>query len=301
MRILFLLFLFPLTATAQRVGIGTTEPLARLAVDSSIMIDQAGNNSGTLATGALIFGPEYKVGIGSRRYLSSTTRMGMDFYTNGARRMLIDSIGNIGIGTIAPLHKLHVIGELFGTYVFTNHLSIGNTNPIYDFENNSGYNYMSYGLGIGTVPTSTYKLDVDNGPVRLRQDVRIDGVLNPNNALTIGNNTTIEGSLLVETNKGIVRNNTSTQLKIVRTSVELSATLGAGASVDSGTFTFETFGAVPQVYVGNVLSSSNNEWDRVQYIPFDVTTNSCKFRVINHSASTVSTTARYSIMIIGQE
>jgi hypothetical protein len=166
---------------------------------------------------------------------------------------------------------------------------------------------MVYGLGIGILPSGTYKLDVDGGPVRMRQDVRIDGILNPNNVLTIGNNTTVQGTvtvsgdILVNTNKGLVRSNSGTQVKVVRTNVTLSASIGAGGAVDSGAFGFETFGATPQVFMGNMISATNSSWASLEFIPFNVDVNSCQFRVFNHGSSSVNVQVSYSVLIIGQE
>jgi hypothetical protein len=300
-----------------RVGIGTTNPIAKLSIDSGLNIDQA-NVNGVGLESALTFGNNKKVGIGSRR-TTGTNQAGLDFYTQGIRRMVIDSFGNVGIGTTAPDRRLHVEGTIYGgSYIISSYgiaSGIGNVLPSYDVH--AGVGYFTTRLGIGTFPTSTYALDVDNGPVRIRQDARIDGVLNPNNALTIGNNTTVDGNLTVtgsvsgnltvsgdvkvNANKGIVRSNNSTQVKIVRTSITLSGSLSAGGAVDSGEFGYEAFGGTPQVYVGNMISASNSGWAKLVFVPFEVDSNSCKFRVFNHSEGAVSVEATYALLIIGPE
>lgn len=309
--------LFIFNSSAQRVGIGTTLPISKLSIDSGLNIDQA-NVNGFALESALTFGNNKKVGIGSRR-TTGPNQAGLDFYTQGVRRMVIDSFGNVGIGTTTPSNLLHVAGSanIGGSAYVLGYLGIGTTSPDYAFDNRNGYNYMFYGLGIGILPSGSYKLDVDGGPVRMRQDVRIDGILNPNNALTIGNNTTVDGNLsvtgvvsgsltltgdlTVNSNKGIVRSQNSTQLKVIRTNVTLSANIGAGGAVDSGDFGFEAFGATPQVYVGNMVSANNSSWASLEFIPFDVDTNSCKFRVFNHGSSAVNVQVSYSILIIGAE
>ncbi|MES2648904.1 MAG: hypothetical protein V4717_18650 [Bacteroidota bacterium] len=294
-KLLFFLLVLPVFGLSQRVGVGTLEPKARFAVDSSIMIDQGAGNIGTLSSGALLFGPENLVGIASRRQGTSVTRMGLDFYTNAVRRIHIDSTGNVGIGLSDPSYKFQVNGD---TYLGGD---VGISAPP-----NFGFDVGVYAkfynsVGIKTDPTLTYSLDVA-GPVRIQDDIRIDGILNPNNILNIGNDAIVEGDITVATNKGIVRSQNSTQLKVVRTSVELTASsLSPGGSVDSGIFAFETFGATPQVYVGNMISANNNDWDRVEFIPFAVTATGCKFRVINHSATTVSTEVRFAVLVIGAQ
>lgn len=295
------------SASAQNVGIGTAAPISKLSIDSGLNIDQ-NNVNGVALESALTFGNNKKVGIGSRR-TAGTNQAGLDFYTQGARRMSIDSFGNVGIGTTIPSYRLHVSGNAYiaGSGYVLGFLGVGTASPDYAFENQNGYNYMLYGLGIGTIPNSTYKLDVDGGPVRFRADARIDGILNPNNALTIGNNTTVQGSvtvtgdLLVNSNKGIVRSNNSTQVKVLRTNVTLSANISAGGAVDSGDFFFETFGGTPLVFVGNMISASASTWASLEFVPFDVGTNSCRFRVFNHGSSAVNVQVQYAVLIIGPE
>lgn len=320
-KLIFLLLIILLSSEAysQRVGIGTETPISKLSIDSGLNIDQA-NVNGISLESALTFGNNKKVGIGSRRTVG-TNQAGLDFYTQGFRRMVVDSFGNVGIGTTAPERRLHVEGTIYsGSYIisaFGISSGLGNVTPSYDLQ--AGTGYLATRLGIGTIPTPTYALDVDNGPVRIRQDARVDGVLNPNNALTIGNNTTVDGALtvtsgitatgnvvtdgnvIVQTNKGIVRSHNSTQVKIVRTSVMLSGTLSAGAYVDSGIFAYEAFGGTPQVYVGNMISASNNDWHKLEFIPYNVTANSCQFRVMNQGSSSTSVEVRYAIIIIGAE
>jgi hypothetical protein len=292
---------------AQNVGIGTDAPISKLSIDSGLNIDQA-NVNGFALESALTFGNNKKVGIGSRR-TAGTNQAGLDFYTQGARRMVIDSFGNVGIATTTPGYRLHVGGTTYigGNGYIMGYLGLGTVTPDYAFENYNGYNYMVYGLGIGTVPTSTYKLDVDGGPVRFRSDARIDGILNPNNALTIGNNTTVQGivtvtgDLLVNTNKGIVRSNNSTQVKVIRTNVTLSASIGAGGAVDSGEFGYEAFASNPLVFVGNMISATATSWASLEFVPFEVDTNSCRFRVFNHGSSAVNVQVQYAVLIIGAE
>jgi cytoskeletal protein CcmA (bactofilin family) len=312
-------FLINLQAKGQggRVGIGTNNPLAKLSIDSGLNIDQS-NVNGVLLESALTFGNNKKVGIGSRR-TAGTNQAGLDFYTQGSRRMVIDSFGNVGIGTTTPDRRLHVEGTIYGgSYIISSFgiaSGIGNVLPSYDVH--AGVGYFTTRLGIGTFPTSTYALDVDNGPVRIRQDARIDGILNPNNALTIGNSTTVDGNLTVtgsvtgnltvsgdikvNANKGIVRSHNSTQVKIVRTTITLSGSIGAGSHVDSGDFAFEAFGGNPQVILGNMISASNSNWAKLVFVPFDVDENSCKFRVFNHGEEFVSVEVTYSLLLVGPE
>ena len=63
MKKIFILFtiVISLQSKAQNVGIGTSTPAVRLAVDSSIMVDQANSNQGFLDRSSLYFGSDKKV------------------------------------------------------------------------------------------------------------------------------------------------------------------------------------------------------------------------------------------------
>ncbi len=313
-------------AQAGRVGIGTIDPISKLSIDSGLNIDQA-NVNGFQLESALTFGNNKKVGIGSRR-TPGPNQAGLDFYTQGQRRMVIDSFGNVGIGITSPQWKLHVSESINSTwYIIAGAgvaAGIGNNIPQYDLHTRVGY--FEYRVGIGTTPNSSYLLDIGNGSVRMQGAVRIDGTLNPNNALTIGNNTTIEGNAVIQGTatiqgntsitgnmiasgdvrsggRGVVRGTGSSMQRMERRQIELTASLSAGAHVNSAAFLYNSgsFAATPIVLVGQLLSSVGGEGARVQFIPFDVTSTSFKIRVFNHSSSSVSVTATYEVLIIGPE
>ena len=84
-KLIFLQFILLVTLQgySQRVGIGTTEPMARLSVDSSIMLDQSNANQGTLTSGALLFGSDGQAGISRSFLFGSSARNGLGFHTGG--------------------------------------------------------------------------------------------------------------------------------------------------------------------------------------------------------------------------
>jgi hypothetical protein len=276
-------------------------------VDSSILVDQNGINNGLLTSGALVFGSEYLVGIGSRRTIGSSTRMGLDFITGGARRMLIDSTGNIGMGgTPSSSNKLYVIGN---TAIMGN-VGINNASPGFGLHV-SNYAKFDYPVGIGTDPTAGYNLDV-NGSTRFLGNVRIDGTLNPSNALQIGSSTNIDGNLYVfdnillrnstANNYGIVRSVTSSQMKVRRASVGFSASnFGAGASIESGFLGFgEDFTALT-VIMGNARAGGTGSWEKVLIVPFeiDVINNRCRFKLTNVSSAAITFNCDWDVLLIG--
>jgi hypothetical protein len=295
-----------------RVGIGTNNPQARMAVDSSLMVDQSNSNQGFLDKGALYFGSDKKVGIIRSFLTGSAGRSGLGFFTNSIRRMTIDSTGQVGIGTINPLQALHVSGN---TYL-SGYLGIGSSMPDYAFENLHGYNYMFYGLGVGTVPNSTYLLDVGTGSsnsrfrgdVSISSDLTVSNNLLVNNNLQVNNNGVVDGSLTVNNGKGVAYNaNSGTNLRIYQfTTATFGAVLpGFGLSAEGNIAFNGGFTGTPRVFVGDidVTGGSSGELYRVQLQLYGCSTTSgtttCKARLLNTSPNSVNYTITWNCMAIG--
>ena len=88
-----------MTITAGgNVGIGTTSPGAKLNVAGDVLIDSGEYISwGT---------------VGATSIEGSTASNKLQFRTNSSDRMIIDSSGNVGIGTTTPYGKLDVAGSI---------------------------------------------------------------------------------------------------------------------------------------------------------------------------------------------
>ena len=101
------------------VGIGITNPGAKLDVDGDVLIKSGEYISWGTAGATSIEG--------------STASNKLQFRTNGADRMIIDSSGNVGVATTSPTEKLTVSG---GANV-TGKFAVGSsaTHPSFDFYN----------------------------------------------------------------------------------------------------------------------------------------------------------------------
>lgn len=301
--------LFSFCTIAQRVGIGTTNPLARLAVDSGILIDQSNLNQGNLTAGALQFGSDGVVGISRSTVSGSAARSGIGFYTGAFRRMLIDSVGRVGINTTIPLQRLHVDGNAYvsgniGVGVsdpgfdihIANSARIGgyigvNADPISPYRllvNGDSY-FQNSNVGINIAPSSTYSLYA-SGNIRFTDAVRIDGELNPNNPLAIGNDVSVAGSLTVG-GRGIVRGSGTGQWRIVRTTVGYAGGIAANSDLIGAALAFNLSGAtLAGIFVGPIVQagSGSSNLESLGLVPTDISNTGCRFLIMNGSSSSAN-------------
>jgi len=145
--------------TGTNVGIGTTEPAYKLAVNGDLYVS-ATSTLGSATSTPVIFGGyvqsniipffdnQYTLGLSNYRWAnifaatgtfgetitigtntiqgSATTTL---FTTGNANQLVLGANGNVGIGTTSPSQKLHVVGNalITGTGTFqTSPLTIGN-------------------------------------------------------------------------------------------------------------------------------------------------------------------------------
>jgi hypothetical protein len=158
------------------------------------------------------------------------------------------------------------------------------------------------------VPSATYLLDIGSGPTRFQSDVRINGILNPNNQLNIGNNTAIEGTLTVNNGKGVAYStNGATNLKIYTfTTGTFNAVLSGYQLSAEGAIAFNGgFTGTPRVFVGDidVTGGSAGELYRVQLQLYSCSTTSgtttCKARLLNTSPNPVNYSITWNCIAIG--
>lgn len=274
--------------SAQNVGIGTTSPVSALHTASGGNHVLTIENAASLDIG-ITTGLNFSAGINSANSIKYT----------GAIRTIGTSTAEARLGffTYASNSPSGLFERL--SILDNGNVGINSTNPQYDLTvGGTGY-FTSY-VGIQTLPNSSYALSV-SGPARYYDDLRVDGILNPNNTLAIGNNTTVEGTLTVENGKGIVRSTTSTQMKIKRAGVGLSATnLAAGATIDSGFLNFNENFTNVSVVMGQVYNGTG-DYGKVFIVPFEVdeTNDRCRFKVTNVSGSPITFDADWEVVLIG--
>lgn len=273
---------------AQNVGIGTSTPVSIFHAATNVNHVFTAENTNSLSLG-ITTGINFAAGINSAnnyKYTGAIRTIGTS--TTDARLGLFTYTGNNPAGLIERL-----------TILDNGNVGIGNINPLYNLSV-SGSGYFTTYVGIQTPPNVSYSLSV-SGAARYYSDLRVDGILNPNNALAIGNNTTIEGTLTVQNGKGIVRSVSSTQMKIKRTGVGFAGTnLGAGATIESGYLNFgEDYTAVT-VLVGQAYNGTG-DYAKVFVVPFEVdeVNDRCRFKVTNVASSAITFDADWEIVLIG--
>lgn len=243
---------------AQKVGVGTANPLRMFSVNGSIMLDQGNKNDDELDSAALVFGSIGSVGITSKKTPGGNVN-GLNFWTGTQKRLSISNLGHVGIGPLtSPSYRLWVQD---GNSYFDGNISAeksvrtsqsvaigGNVDTLYrlrvwDGNTRLGGDVHATGnAAIGGDVDADYKLRVWGGNTRLGGDMyatgkaAIGGAVDDNFRFRVhngnsqfGGDVAVTGSLntnnlqvannLTIGGKGSVRSNGATPLKIHFTSV----------------------------------------------------------------------------------
>jgi len=142
--------------TAGNVGIGTTSPSAKLSIFSDGDAMHLGTDTNTANYISFAYNPSTSLGRGSFGYdpvlaamtIQGGASKGVAFNVNNSTfgsgtAMLINSSGNVGIGTTSPASALQVSGTAWlrggtttsGLFVDSNgNVGVGTTGPVYDLD-----------------------------------------------------------------------------------------------------------------------------------------------------------------------
>jgi hypothetical protein len=115
--------------TDGKMGIGTSSPISVLHIqdDAPNLVLTDANGTGGTASGGILFRDNLNAQLTSIGLLSTSNsdldifqhqNANIDFWTDSAHRMRIDSSGNVGIGTASPNSKLNVLGSSGGDVAF---------------------------------------------------------------------------------------------------------------------------------------------------------------------------------------
>ena len=156
-----LLLLVHVAASSQNMGVGTDTPTKKLSVAGSIAVDHDNTNTGSLDSAALVFGTGPSlVGIFSQKTPGSGSYNGLDFWTNGQRRMIITEDGTVGINVQNPDPNADLfVGGKIDSYFFETNTATINANAFVGSDLNVGDQLFIN----GSPYYSNYRLTVNEG------------------------------------------------------------------------------------------------------------------------------------------
>ncbi len=254
------------------VGIGTTTPATLNSRNTTLEVASTAVNTNTPSI-VLRAGSSYSTNPAWEMFLNNSTgaETGFNIASGASIKMHIRDSGNVGIGTTAPLAKLHVVGDIISTAITNSNListgSISATtylNLPTDVRVTGGtYNGTT---GITTLTNNTGGTFTITGFLSTIADKTITGITNSNNLITLTNNTGGTLSSLFNTVSGLTSTGTIASIAFSGTSLDIK-----GPDVDnallarfySNTGTRGSFGirngvgALPTTFIGTLGASEN--------------------------------------------
>jgi hypothetical protein len=354
-----IVFLLPVIAFAQNVGIGTSDPVTRLDVEEGhvlffapglvssetpvftapdfgrYMLWQA--NKGAFRTG-LVFGNDLDealignytfasgqgneasgnwagaIGYGNRASQSGTIAFGYQSQALGVYSFAAGNLAKATGETSVAMGDGSVAAGDFAVAIGSSNIAQGRGSVALGLQNNawacgsfvaglyndtthsgsdvlpqSGNRIFQVGNGTSLVARSNALTILQNGNTGI-------GVLEPVEKLSVAGNAVFTGDIMVQNDKGIIRNADNTQLKKLGAAVLVNATFTAG---ETKTFTIswpQSFNGDVEAYVGNIVTGSTAGWAELMMSIADVTDTGATLYVYNPHNTDYN--ADYSVRII---
>ncbi len=278
------------------IGLSTNSPQQNLSVNMGMNIDQANSNTGT-TTNILSFGNASGEGIGSKRNAGGNFA-GLDLYTNFINRMAVTNAGLVGIGVTNPGAKLQInqVGNWTNSEGQTNALEIWDNNETL-YMGADEVNNLSYIQAVGNGFVHTLALNPRTGNVAIGKNTATV-------PLDVAGNIKTTGDIVVQTDRGLVRNSGTEQLKYVVSGATLTTTQSAFQTDNIGLAFAQSFSTPPTVYVANIKPDGANPMgstDKVLITITNVTTTGCTLYVHNTHNASITFDAVWQIVAIGPQ
>lgn len=237
----------------DKIGIGTALPQQMLSIAEGLNIDQNNANRSALLNG-IRFGSNSNVGIASNRSSNN-----LQFYTNNVARMTITNDGVLLIGSNNEYAKVNIRKE--SRYDYTDFQSASAL--IISGEATSSNEYVIFGSD------NTHKLSFINAEkianygnagstllLQRRGYLVVGNITQPTEKMEVAGNLRITGMMMVDSNKGIIRNSTTEQLVKQVGTVTVSGSFAPGETRQFNIQWPSNFASTPDAYIGNVISGA---------------------------------------------
>jgi len=150
-------------------GAVTAAKLASMGASAGQVLGYSGSAWGPVAAG---WGLSGNAATAGSSFLGTTNLVSLRFRTNNVQRMVLDSLGNVGIGTNAPAARLHLAGANNGESILFTGSGVGGPTLILDATNATTSNrYTGIGLRSGGVDQWAVQLRVGSGKLHFFDNV----------------------------------------------------------------------------------------------------------------------------------
>jgi hypothetical protein len=205
-------------------------------------------------------------------------------------KVRIKGNGNVGIGVANPTSPLHFASSLGNKIVLygagSNHYGIGLQDNLIQFYTDGITGDIAFGFGNSNSFTERMRIK-GTGNVEIKSG-----------SLYIAGGASLNGDLLVQNGKGIIRSTGIYPLKKVTTQVAVVATIGNSTSAPVNFNFSEAFSAIPEAYVGNIVTNTSNGEFMVMNL-LNVTASGGTLNIYNPRSGGGSASVSFIVNVIG--